>query len=103
MWGQEYLKDVVTLKYDVDQCVGCGICGVVCPQRVFAVEDKKAFIIDRDLCMECGACASNCPANAIIVKPGVGCAYGIIMGYLLNTEPTCGCSSEDGGSKSSCC
>ena len=49
--------------------------------------------------MECGACFLNCEAGAIFVKPGVGCASGILNGILNNSEPTCDCSSGN----SSCC
>jgi len=94
-----YLTDVVTLQLDPALCNGCRMCTVVCPHNVFAMVDKKARIINLDLCMECGACEKNCPTNAINVSPGVGCAAGIITGYINKTEPTCGCSSE----KSACC
>ena len=98
--GQTYLKDVVTLKLDIDKCIGCGMCAIVCPHGVFEMKEKKTAIVDRDACMECGACACNCPASAISVRSGVGCAYGIIMGKLKGTAPTCDCRDE---SDKSCC
>jgi ferredoxin len=87
-----YLKGVVTLKLSADRCIGCGMCAVVCPHRVFAVEGKKARILNRDACMECGACARNCPSDAISVRAGVGCAskfirerrHGRITRYFLS-------------------
>ena len=82
---------MVTLRLDVDACVGCGSCEVVCPHRVFAVENGKARLVERDACIECGACALNCAACAIAVKAGVGCASAIIQGWIKRTEPTCGC------------
>jgi len=94
----KYLKDVVTLKLDLDKCIGCQMCVNVCPHSVFEMNNKKAKIVDRDACMECGACAKNCPTKAITVKSGVGCAAGIINGILKGTEPSCDCS--DG---KSCC
>ena len=99
MRGETYLHDVVTLQLNADKCTGCTMCTIVCPHAVFAMENKKAKIVNRDLCMECGACALNCPAKAIFVKSGVGCAAGIISGILNNTEPTCSCSGSSGG----CC
>ncbi len=93
-----YLPNVVTLKLDATKCTGCGTCATVCPHGVFAVEDKKARIVDRDACMECGACVRNCPAEAVAVESGVGCAAAIIIGALTGTEPNCDCS---GGP--SCC
>jgi len=91
MKGQEYLKNVATLQLDVEKCNGFGFCDVVCPHRVFHIEQDKAVIIDKDLCMECGACARNCPTDAIQVQSGVGCATGIIKGAIRGTEPTCDC------------
>lgn len=98
MFGLRYLPDVTTLELDVDKCTGCGMCVFVCPQAVISVEKKKARLVDRDACMECGACAGNCPEKALTVRAGVGCAYGIIIGRLRGTEPTCDC-----GGDTSCC
>ena len=100
MSNYHYLKNVVTLKLDVEKCTGCRLCETVCPHSVFRIEDKKARIADRDACMECGACARNCPAYAIEVQSGVGCAAGVITGALRGTEPTCDCGSD---SDPSCC
>jgi NAD-dependent dihydropyrimidine dehydrogenase PreA subunit len=99
MNGLVYLKNVVTLKLEPEKCNGCKMCSIVCPQDVFGIADKKAFIKNIDFCMECGACAKNCPEAAIYVKSGVGCAAGIINGILKGTEPSCDCGNE----KNSCC
>ena len=88
----QYLKDVVTLAYDEDKCIGCGMCEVVCPHGVFIVESGKARITDRDNCMECGACEMNCPVEAITVRAGVGCAAGIIAGTYSGSNSDCNCS-----------
>ncbi len=93
-----YLPSVVTLEYTAEKCNGCGMCVQVCPHAVFAMEEKRAKLVDRDACMECGACALNCPEGAISVRSGVGCAAGIITGALRGTEPTCDC-----GEGSACC
>jgi ferredoxin len=90
-----YLKNVVTLSLDTNQCVGCGMCADVCPHGVFTVNDRIAHIQDKDLCMECGACAKNCPPKAIIVDAGVGCAYAFIMGWFTGKEPNCSCPDDD--------
>ncbi len=90
-----YLKNVATLNLDQDKCVGCGMCAVVCPHRVFAMKDRKARIVDKDHCIECGGCALNCPVNAISVEANVGCASAIIRGWLTGSEPNCDCSGGD--------
>ena len=91
MEGFRYLEGVATLRLADDACTGCGMCAMVCPHGVFAVEERKARILDRDACMECGACAMNCPAKAISVTPGVGCAAAIMNGWLSGSKPSCGC------------
>ena len=90
----KYLKNVSTLKLNVDKCIGCRMCMTVCPHAVFEFDNGKAKIVDKDACMECGACRENCPVEAIEVKSGVGCASGIIKGALKGTEPNCDCSKS---------
>lgn len=85
-----YLKNVVTLTLNQSKCNGCGMCLEVCPQQVFSFQHKSSFVKDRDACMECGACARNCPEQAIFVRPGVGCAYAVLMDKLKIKSKCCG-------------
>ena len=39
-----YLKDVVTLKLDLEKCTGCGMCLLVCPQAVLSMTNGTAEI-----------------------------------------------------------
>jgi NAD-dependent dihydropyrimidine dehydrogenase PreA subunit len=89
-----YLENVVSLKLDVDKCIGCGMCSNVCPHGVLEIEGRKARITDRDACIECGACAGNCPVEALTVKAGVGCASAIINSWLTGKEPSCDCGGS---------
>ena len=88
-----YLESAVTLQFDPDRCNGCAMCTQVCPHAVFAMEDKRAVLLDRGACMECGACARNCEMGAITVRAGVGCAAGVLAGVISGGEPSCGCST----------
>ncbi len=86
-----YLPGVSTLKLDRERCNGCRTCLSVCPHEVLGWREKRAVILDLDACMECGACARNCPEGALTVEAGVGCAAGILNGWIRGTEPTCDC------------
>jgi ferredoxin len=92
---QRYLKNVVSLAVNQEECTGCGMCINVCPHSVLKLEEHKIVIADKDGCMECGACAKNCAFSAITVKPGVGCAAAIIKGIFTGSEPSCDCSGGD--------
>ena len=94
MLKMRYLRDVVTLTLDRDRCGGCGMCTIVCPHAVFAMDNSKARIADRDACMECGACARNCPTQAVSVRSGVGCAAALIRGAFRGGQADCGCSGN---------
>lgn len=96
MIKHRYLKNVITLAYNSEKCIGCERCTEVCPHGVFDTAEKKVCITDKDLCMECGACALNCPVSAITVNAGVGCASAIIKSWFTGEEPTCGCSGDNG-------
>ena len=52
-------------KINVDECVGCGACGDVCPQEAITVDDVA--VVNEAECVDCGACADECPNNAITV------------------------------------
>jgi NAD-dependent dihydropyrimidine dehydrogenase PreA subunit len=72
-----YIAKFNTLKLEAAKCIGCGLCKIVCPHRVFDMKERQAIMVKREHCIECGACMSNCPTGAIEVKAGVGCAYAI--------------------------
>jgi len=85
-----------TLQYDKSKCVGCGMCSIVCPHRVFGLKENKATIVNPGACMECGACQLNCPANAITVESGESCAGPMIKAALRGEKldkAHCSCSS----------
>jgi len=98
-----YLKDVVTLELDIDKCVGCGVCLIVCPHAVLSMNNGHAMIKNRDACMECGACAQNCPTEAIAVQAGVGCAAAVINAALGRDSSSCCCVLDHGGSANASC
>ena len=54
--------------FDVDLCIGCGLCTRDCPTdaiEMVDVEGKKRPLFHLDLCIFCYQCAESCPRNAI--------------------------------------
>lgn len=51
-------------EYDVDSCIGCGVCAERCQMdAITRVEDKVELDLDR--CIGCGLCVSTCPSSAL--------------------------------------
>ncbi|MFC2158591.1 mercury methylation ferredoxin HgcB [Acidobacteriota bacterium] len=81
-----------TLEYRPELCIGCGMCQIVCPHRVFQKKGRKVDPVRKKSCMECGACQLNCVSDAISVDNGVGCAAAMIYSAVKGLdEPQCGC------------
>jgi len=91
----KYLKNVASLSYYAEKCVGCGRCMEVCPHGVFDMNMEKAQVFNKDSCMECGACALNCPTEALSVSAGTGCAAAFIFGWLTRSEVSFDSSSNN--------
>ncbi len=54
--------------FDVDLCIGCGLCVRDCPAKAIEMMDfegKKKPLFHLDLCIFCYQCAESCPRNAI--------------------------------------
>ena len=92
-------------------CIGCGICTLVCPQAAMTVVDGRA-VLNPEHCVGCGDCMRSCPTGAIEfdwtteIRPFIErlCEYalGAVRGkpgrvgyinFLLNITPDCDCVS----------
>ncbi len=54
--------------YDIDLCIGCGLCSRDCPAKAIEmveVEGKKRPMFYLDRCVFCYQCAESCARNAI--------------------------------------
>ncbi len=48
-------------------CMGCGICGPMCPLDAI-VEARNQLVILKRMCDGCGRCTPYCPVQAIVPK-----------------------------------
>lgn len=53
------------LKIDESACIGCGLCGTVCPMKNITLLNKK--ITTAGKCIVCYRCVSQCPKQAITI------------------------------------
>jgi ferredoxin len=52
------------IYYINNQCVGCHVCKVLCPQKAIFFGERK-MVIDQDKCIQCGTCYNECPICVI--------------------------------------
>lgn len=57
---------------DTEQCNGCGICEVFCPDS--CVEVNETFKVNENYCKGCGICAYECPKSALTMLNSGGAA-----------------------------
>jgi len=52
------------IYFITNQCVGCHLCKVLCPQKAIFYGERK-MMIDQDKCVQCGTCYNECPICVI--------------------------------------
>jgi len=56
----------MSLKIDVEACIGCEKCIPACPFAALEMKDDIAVVLDN--CNLCGACVDECPVDAITIE-----------------------------------
>ena len=64
------MSDQTRIEINESWCKGCKICVEVCPKKVLKMEDFVARVDNIDNCIECMLCEVLCPDFAIIVHEG---------------------------------
>lgn len=54
------------LIFKKNDCIRCGKCVAVCPQKALSVNNP--LFIDRARCVQCGECTNVCPTHALEMK-----------------------------------
>lgn len=67
-WCQnpESISPKPALWHNVQNCVGCGTCVAVCPEKALTLTDR--IHVARERCVHCGTCVDACPAAAMTVQ-----------------------------------
>lgn len=65
---------MIRVMFNEDQCKGCGLCVVYCPQGIIQLTNKlnkkgyrSAQVVEQHKCTSCMACARMCPDAVITV------------------------------------
>lgn len=58
-------------QVDLEKCVGCLRCYLVCPDGVISRTKDNKVEIDYEFCKGCGICAYECKSQAISMKKEV--------------------------------
>ena len=51
---------------DVNKCIGCGECSIICPVGAVRIENNKS-VIDSKKCIGCASCLAVCPTMAMFI------------------------------------
>ncbi|MGE0388365.1 MAG: 4Fe-4S dicluster domain-containing protein [Gammaproteobacteria bacterium] len=54
--------------YEVEPCISCNLCDLVCPSKAIEMVGRKP-VIDDKLCIGCGRCVDRCPEDIMWMAP----------------------------------
>lgn len=78
------IKGGVKPIWDAANCIFCGACQNICPQKVIAVDKiNKTFALDYENCINCGRCIKTCPKNSLHGESGFLIFFGGLYGNRI--------------------
>ena len=71
-------------NWDAKNCIYCGVCQAVCPEKAITVDKKeKNVTIDENKCIYCGKCIKSCSVDAWQSKSGFVISFGGLYGNRI--------------------
>ncbi len=58
------------IRFDIltEECTGCTLCAVKCPEEAISGKKKEPHNIDQNKCIKCGLCLEVCKFEAVLVE-----------------------------------
>lgn len=73
------VKGGMTVRWNEDACIFCGVCEKACRNGAITIEDGK-ILLDQDKCNHCARCVKSCPTGAWEGKSGYLVSFGGTFG-----------------------
>ncbi|MFC1829934.1 NADH-ubiquinone oxidoreductase-F iron-sulfur binding region domain-containing protein, partial [Thermodesulfobacteriota bacterium] len=61
-------KTLFHYEIDEENCNGCTLCAIRCPEKAITGEKKKLHVLDQEKCIKCTICYDACIFDAILIK-----------------------------------
>lgn len=76
------IKGGMTVTYQEDACISCGVCVKACRSDALTMVDGK-IVLDSQKCNNCGRCVKSCPTEAWVGEPGYLVSFGGTFGNFI--------------------